>query len=305
MSVFQFGPVIRRRREELGYTQEELVDGICAVTTLSRIENGERMPRREHFEMLVQRLGFSNTMLDTYVDEKEFRKYELKYQLRQAIFWKQMDKAQALLEECRQAIDIPTAIDKQFLILYQFLTHPAEYSRSQQLPMLEEALRLTCPSYDKNQFPILLAYEEILIINSIAIAYFYEGAQEKAVDLLYELKRYYEKHIVDPLEALKTQPMVLYNLSKFLGLMGRYDESIETSSFGIQICTETGRCSALPMLYYNHTWALVKRGRKEDMPAARQSARNAYHLAAAIGKEASCDLYRKFLSEHFPEELPG
>lgn len=53
MPIFQFGFMIKHRREELGYTQEDLADGICSVPTLSRIENGERMPTREHFEMLI------------------------------------------------------------------------------------------------------------------------------------------------------------------------------------------------------------------------------------------------------------
>ena len=62
--ILQFGLIIKRRREELGYTQEELADGICSVPTLSRIENGERMPTKEHFEMLLQRLGYSDTTLN-------------------------------------------------------------------------------------------------------------------------------------------------------------------------------------------------------------------------------------------------
>ena len=57
MAVFQLGPIIRNRRTELGLSQEDLADGICSVPTLSRIENGERMPTKNHFEMLMQRLG--------------------------------------------------------------------------------------------------------------------------------------------------------------------------------------------------------------------------------------------------------
>ena len=41
MPIFQFGFMIKHRREELGYTQEDLADGICSVPTLSRIENGD------------------------------------------------------------------------------------------------------------------------------------------------------------------------------------------------------------------------------------------------------------------------
>ena len=54
MPIYPYGALIRQRREELGYTQEELADGICSVPTLSRIENGERLPTKEHSEMLLQ-----------------------------------------------------------------------------------------------------------------------------------------------------------------------------------------------------------------------------------------------------------
>lgn len=66
MAVFQLGAVIKNRREELGITQEDLADGICSVPTLSRIENGERMPTKDHFEMLMQRLGYSAMSLDFF-----------------------------------------------------------------------------------------------------------------------------------------------------------------------------------------------------------------------------------------------
>ena len=61
---------------------KELADGICAVTTLSGTENGERMPRQNHPEMLLQRIGYSDMMLRSYVDEKEFLAHELKFKIR-------------------------------------------------------------------------------------------------------------------------------------------------------------------------------------------------------------------------------
>ena len=62
MSIFLLGPLIKQKREELGLTQEDLADGICSVPTLSRIENGERLPDKQHSEMLLQRLGYSDTV---------------------------------------------------------------------------------------------------------------------------------------------------------------------------------------------------------------------------------------------------
>lgn len=57
MGVYLVGQVIKRTRESLGMTQEELSDGICSVETLSRIENGKRAPNRANFEALMERMG--------------------------------------------------------------------------------------------------------------------------------------------------------------------------------------------------------------------------------------------------------
>lgn len=56
MAVFQLGPILKARREELGLSQEDLADGICAVPTLSRIENGERMPTKNILRCLCSGL---------------------------------------------------------------------------------------------------------------------------------------------------------------------------------------------------------------------------------------------------------
>lgn len=57
MGIYAVGEVIRRTRESLGMTQEELCDGICDVVTLSRIENGRNTPSRANFEALMERMG--------------------------------------------------------------------------------------------------------------------------------------------------------------------------------------------------------------------------------------------------------
>ena len=115
MPIFQFGILIKRKREELGYTQEDLADGICSVPTLSRIENGERMPTKEHFEMLVQRLGYSDAMLDTYVDEKQFHLHDLKFKIRQAIILNDNKTANTLLIQYIEEVPNPTQIEQHSL----------------------------------------------------------------------------------------------------------------------------------------------------------------------------------------------
>lgn len=46
MKEVYIGSIIRKRRQELGLTQEQLCRGICETVTLSRIENGKQTPSR-------------------------------------------------------------------------------------------------------------------------------------------------------------------------------------------------------------------------------------------------------------------
>lgn len=51
------GFVIRKRRQELGWSQAGLCQGICAVSYLSKIEQGKAEGSPEVIGLLFQRLG--------------------------------------------------------------------------------------------------------------------------------------------------------------------------------------------------------------------------------------------------------
>lgn len=71
MEEILIGTRIRNRRKELNISQEELCDRICAVSTLSRIENNEQIPSRSTAKDLLERLGLSSDLLAAMVSQKE------------------------------------------------------------------------------------------------------------------------------------------------------------------------------------------------------------------------------------------
>ncbi|MBC6314040.1 helix-turn-helix domain-containing protein [Listeria grandensis] len=56
---FRVGHVIKRIRTEMGYSQEELCDGICNINSIARIESNKTSPSFEILLALVERLGVS------------------------------------------------------------------------------------------------------------------------------------------------------------------------------------------------------------------------------------------------------
>ncbi len=283
MAISQIGMIIRRRRMELGLSQEDLADGICAVTTLSRIENGERMPTQNHLEILLQRIGYSDMMLQSYVDESDFVAHEMKFKIRQAYIENDATKAQELLQQFEALVTKPSAVDEQFIMLHNVLLYPQRYSKEERLQEMEKAICLTYPKYKHGHFPFLLSYEEIVLLNNIAISQARSGRRKEAIDILYSIVDYYDTHIVNAEEALRTQVMTFYNLSKYLGMENRFEECIAICESGITLAQKTGRCQAFAQTLYNKAWALVKRGRKEDIDEAKKLAKHALNVADAMG----------------------
>lgn len=298
MSLYLFGPLIKQRREELGYTQEDLADGICSVPTLSRIENGERLPNKRHSEMLLQRLGYSDSIIINYVDEKTLKLHELKYSIRHAVMCNQLSLARSLLDQFVSMSSCDDPISQQFIILYQTILS-SDKSNQEKLDAFLSALRLTCPKFSPAALPIIISYEEIILLNDIAVYQSELGQLDSGISLLYQLKRYYERHMVNQEETLRTQLMVLYNLSKYLGKAGRYDECIEICDLGIRISRETRKCTQLDKLLYNKAWSLLKRGREQDDIIAKECIRKAVCMADALEQTALKQFYLQFMNESF------
>ena len=57
MEAYIVGGIIKEFRLRFNISQEELCDGLCAVSTLSRIESGKQITGRKLIEALFSRMG--------------------------------------------------------------------------------------------------------------------------------------------------------------------------------------------------------------------------------------------------------
>ena len=298
MPYYKLGPIIRMRRQELGLTQEALSEGICAVNTLSRYENGERIPKKDHLEMLMTRLGYSDAMLDSYIDETAFALHELRYRIRQAFILERFEKARELLDEYEGKADKSSKVSKQFILLYR-TNFKNELTLEERLSEYLSAIRITCPRFSEDYFPSVLSYEEIIIINHIAGVQFELGKIENAIKIYLKLKQYYDSGMTNPEERLRTELLVLYNLSKCLGCASRYEECIDICNSGIRLSRETGKCNYLAWLLYNKAWALSKQDKPGSMDAARDAALLARNMAVIMGDSHHVEHIDRFAMQTF------
>lgn len=309
MSTYNIGYFIRIRRTEMNISQEELCSGICSTVTLSRIESGRQMPSKNHLQMLLQRLGYSDAPFLGVASERDYKIQQAKFKARQANIDRDYASERELLERFRElAWPDPSVADRQFyesedtLLLQRY----GKISNAEALERLENALRLTCPHYDRNNLPKLMTFEEILLINKIAIRIDEEGDRNLAIKMYYHLKDFYDRNVVDIEESLRAKPLILYGLSKLLGLSGRYDECIEICNQGINLARQTGRASMLALTLYNLAWALVKRGNEWDIEPAKRYAKEAYYMSIIVPHSPTLQKrLEKFFKDYFNEKAPS
>ena len=80
-----FSLFLTKEREKQGISQERLCRGLCAVSALSRYENGERISDRLLMNALIQRLGKSSDQLTTMISCQEYAYFEWKRKVQEAL----------------------------------------------------------------------------------------------------------------------------------------------------------------------------------------------------------------------------
>ena len=159
MEEFKIGTYIKKRREELQISQEELCEGLCAVSSLSRIENNQQDPSRRLTINLLERLGLPQDRFVAFWGQKDVTIGALMREIQDDIVQhrraSQVNRPQ-IAEQLRENLDKLAAVDpddnnaQQFLLANrtQLGWQEGIYTIDKRLSMQLEAIRLTCPKFD-------------------------------------------------------------------------------------------------------------------------------------------------------------
>lgn len=298
MAIFEIGYLIQKRREELGISQEELADGICATPTLSRIENGTRKPTQAHLEMILQRLGYSDFMMYNLVSKDEFYLHDLKYRIRQAYINGNIDLGKELLDEFERLLKEPTQIDTQFEIMYNTILYSEKYTAEEKLLRFEKAMRTTCPRYGTGKAFYMLSFEEIILLQNIAICYAQLDNWDKCISIFYSILAFYDKHIVNKEEELRMKPAILYNFTCALLQTERYEECVRICKLGIEMSQTTGRCPMFALTLYHMGFALHSLGRIDE---SKKYFVQAYCMGYAMNDSEAIELTENYVKGNFDD----
>lgn len=189
-----FALFLTKEREKQGISQERLCRGLCAVSALSRYENGERIPDRLLMNALIQRLGKSSDQLTTMISCQEYAYFEWKRTVKEALRKKNISLVQVLLQK-KEALDghVNSALQEQFYRYIQGILRGTSVDISD----LEEAIRLTNPEFSGK-----IEEGDLFSIQELNLLLFYakctmQKEPERGRELLEVLLQYIQEYITD------------------------------------------------------------------------------------------------------------
>lgn len=286
MSCNTFGNYIADARKMQGITQEELCFGICSPGTLSRIENGSTIPRRRIYEALMQRLGQPVSLWRLPISDVDMELYGSLRHAVQCIMHNDWEMGEALLRVCRGRERV-NGNSRQFWQLMGALlqTHKG-VEPDVVLEELERALSVTGRRIEDSLYhKCLLTFEELIILNNIAIQYQRKQNYSDAFYMWDQLKTYLETRKMDPDEKDRVYSMLLHNYANLLRVMGQWQESLDICETGIAECRKSSRYLLLPYLLYCKGESLKQLGRNEEAVTVSVQSDDLFHL---YQQDSSC-----------------
>ena len=301
MGRYRLGDIISMTRKSLSITQEQLCNGICSAETLSRIETGRQNPSKDTYEQLMERMGRVRERSYSMLSISGFKVLEKKKLYDDCIVTFDFLGAEKILKELKKIIG-NTNMDRQFMISAENLVSRClkRINSEEFLEGLEKAILLTIPQYGAislSKWP-LNKHEATLLLN-ISNAYAEMEEYGKTIKILEETKGAVEQSYIDEQERAIMLATILHNLTKWYGVIGNYDKSIEIAQEGIAVCKRFNLGHILPNLLYCFAWnkeQLIDSGvlSPENKRECLRYFKQAYYIASAIQQVNIA----QFISEH-------
>lgn len=266
MARYVVGDFIRETRMRKGYTQEEVSFGICTAASLSRIENGVQTPGRFILEKLLERLGIENTLFNVFVSREEMELYETVQNTIRNITDGDIENLEQQIYKLEKLTKNVSELERQCLLFAKGeLLRQRDKDEEAAMDMFMRAIHITLPNFDgvTSLNSNLLTFDEITIINSIAVQHANAGRIKEALQLGFWLKDYMEAKVVDGKAKTAKYPMILYNLSNWLAKVARYRDAFEMAEQGVDFCIHFGNLVALPLLVFDKASALAELGESD------------------------------------------
>ncbi len=260
MEEIYIGDLIKRRRHELGLTQENLCFGICEPMTISRIENGKQLPSPSHLKAILERLDLPEDGICKYLGQKEYdNEQKINGILKQFVKVIYCDESERidefnrmlnLIDLLKNENDISSP-DYQLLTLIKngLLLRENELSLDEYIEQITDIINKTNPKFQLcNISKCLYSYVEFTAIILLARAYHMAGDNAKSSLLFNQLIQYAKEHETLSNSYNHLLIYLMVNYLSFLEDSKKYDDTYQLSLYCQKQCIEKEEYHFLPII---------------------------------------------------------
>ena len=229
------GTAIQYFRELYEISQSKLCKGLCSVSTLSRIEAGERDADALLLETLLERLGKTPNQFEIILTDFDYEAYLCRKEICKRIEDNDIEEAYRLINEYDKMVEGKVSPHKQFVIVRQAHLNELEGGKSEKtIDLLMEGITYTVPDFNTSSiYEYFLSESEFNIIMDILekmIASRMKDSAEKIIDQLIEYL-YWHKHME---QNRRNYPKVAAVAGKFYIEQNQLDKALKICNKGLE-----------------------------------------------------------------------
>ena len=290
MGYYRAGDIIKKTREALGMTQEELSDGICAVENLSRMENNHTKIKLETYRRLMRKMERMPEKVFAVGIGANMEILEEQYLLERYHAKHEYETAMKYIEQLEEKIG-KDVINQQYLRRMKALCRYRlkHIDATTVVEELEVALSLTLKDYEsalKKRMP--LTEQEMLLCMNIASMTYEKGNVQRGFWLLDLVKEYVDRL---PMDKVRMQAAVYGIYGRKLSLEKEYKKAREYLERALEFAIERNDGVLIITCWDNLLWLDRRCGCNEEDNI--QKFLQLYYFAAARNDKQLMALIRK------------
>lgn len=287
-----------------GVQMKDLTKGLYSISMMSRVESGERLPKKLERDRLVARLGVSNEDYEDYLSREEHAEWKFRQEILKSISEKNVAKLEEQLRIYSEAEELDK-VEKQFLETMRFMLLKMKGASEEELcTTIELAVSYTIEDV-KEGFPenLILADQEINLLIEYVSLHHYGDTEKARRDWRFarysDIIAYIEKSYIDCIGKAKVYPKLVYYICKEYMNENSSQQEVERClrlcTGAIELLRDTRKLYYFVELLETHEWftkryVKIKNSEVKMMPSE-------YRELAVEAREWAdlfIDLYKEF-----------
>ena len=142
--------ILHYYRKKYKLNQEDICGGICSITTLSRIEKGERNVDSLMVENLLDRMGKEVALFETMLNKADYELWKVRNEIEHIVSHFESDTVYEKIKEYRKVMPKDEKIHEQFCLYYEIILDIKNKLEDKTITeKILQAIHMTRPDYEK------------------------------------------------------------------------------------------------------------------------------------------------------------